>query len=41
LQVFGDDYDTIDGTGIRDYIDVVDLIDGHLKAYEEIMNNEE
>lgn len=33
LSVYGDDYDTIDGTWIRDYIDVVDLIDAHLKAY--------
>jgi UDP-glucose 4-epimerase len=34
LKVFWDDYDTIDWTWIRDYIDVVDLIDWHLKAYE-------
>lgn len=32
LQVFGDDYDTHDGTGIRDYIHVVDLAIGHVKA---------
>ncbi len=38
LKVFGDDYDTIDGTWVRDYIDVVDLIDWHLKAYENISN---
>ncbi len=36
LKVFWNDYDTIDGTWVRDYIDVVDLIDGHLKAYENI-----
>lgn len=36
LKVFWDDYDTIDGTWVRDYIDVCDLIDGHLKAYEKI-----
>ena len=36
LKVFGDDYETIDGTWVRDYIDVVDLIDGHLKSYEKI-----
>jgi UDP-glucose 4-epimerase len=36
LQVFWNDYDTVDGTGVRDYIDVVDLIDGHLKAYEKL-----
>jgi len=32
LGVFGDDYDTHDGTGVRDYIHVVDLADGHVKA---------
>jgi UDP-glucose 4-epimerase len=34
LQVFGDDYDTPDGTGVRDYIHVVDLAQGHLRALE-------
>ena len=34
LRVFGDDYDTIDGTGVRDYIHVVDLAQGHLKALD-------
>ncbi len=34
LTVFGDDYDTKDGTGVRDYIHVVDLSKGHLKALE-------
>jgi len=34
LSVFGDDYDTPDGTGVRDYIHVVDLARGHLKALE-------
>ncbi len=34
LSVFGDDYDTADGTGVRDYIHVVDLARGHLKALE-------
>lgn len=34
LNVFGDDYDTPDGTGVRDYIHVVDLARGHLKAIE-------
>lgn len=32
LNVFGDDYDTPDGTGIRDYIHIMDLADGHVKA---------
>jgi len=36
LSVFGDDYDTHDGTGVRDYIHVVDLALGHLKALEKI-----
>lgn len=39
LQVFGDDYSTPDGTGVRDYIHVVDLADGHLKALERIAHN--
>ncbi|STZ76010.1 UDP-glucose 4-epimerase GalE [Bergeriella denitrificans] len=34
LSVFGDDYDTPDGTGVRDYIHVVDLAEGHLKAMQ-------
>ncbi len=36
LGVFGDDYDTPDGTGVRDYIHVVDLALGHLKAVEKV-----
>ena len=36
LKVFGWDYDTADGTGIRDYIDVVDLVDAHVLAYQKI-----
>ncbi len=36
LQVFGSDYETPDGTGIRDYIHVVDLARGHLAALEKI-----
>ena len=36
LNVFGDDYDTPDGTGVRDYIHVVDLALGHIKAVEKI-----
>lgn len=34
LSVFGDDYDTLDGTGVRDYIHVVDLADAHVKAID-------
>ena len=36
LSVFGDDYDTVDGTGVRDYIHVVDLAQGHLNALDRI-----
>lgn len=36
LGVFGSDYDTPDGTGVRDYIHVVDLAEGHVKAIEKI-----
>lgn len=36
LSVFGDDYPTTDGTGVRDYIHVVDLATGHLKALEKL-----
>ena len=36
LRVFGDDYDTPDGTGVRDYIHVVDLADGHVAALKKL-----
>lgn len=36
LGVYGDDYDTPDGTGVRDYIHVVDLAKGHVKAIEKL-----
>lgn len=36
LGVFGDDYDTLDGTGVRDYIHVVDLALGHVKAIKKL-----
>lgn len=39
LRVFGNDYDTIDGTGVRDYLHVMDLADGHLKALEYMRKN--
>lgn len=39
LNVFGDDYDTHDGTGVRDYIHVVDLAWGHIKAIEKLSTN--
>lgn len=37
LGVFGNDYDTVDGTGVRDYIHVVDLAKGHVKAVEKVL----
>ena len=36
LNIFGNDYNTIDGTGVRDYIHVVDLAKGHIKALEKL-----
>ena len=39
LRVFGDDYPTHDGTGVRDYIHVVDLANGHVKALEKLNTN--
>jgi UDP-glucose 4-epimerase len=39
LSVFGDDYDTPDGTGVRDYIHVVDLAAGHLRALDRLALN--
>ena len=40
LGVFGDDYDTPDGTGVRDYIHVVDLAAGHVKAIRKLADKE-
>ena len=39
LNVYGDDYDTVDGTGVRDYIHVVDLAKGHIEAMKYINEN--
>ena len=39
INVFGDDYDTSDGTGVRDYIHVVDLALGHIAALEKCVNS--
>jgi UDP-glucose 4-epimerase len=39
LKVFGNDYDTPDGTGVRDYIHVCDLAKGHIKALEKLQTN--
>lgn len=40
LSVFGNDYDTKDGTGVRDYIHVVDLSLGHIKAIEYVLKHQ-
>ena len=40
LNVFGNDYDTPDGTGVRDYIHVVDLAKGHVKAMKKLESKE-
>jgi len=40
LNVFGNDYDTSDGTGVRDYIHVVDLAKGHLKALDRLAKDD-
>jgi UDP-glucose 4-epimerase len=40
LSIFGSDYDTVDGTGVRDYIHVVDLARGHLKAVQKLLSKE-
>lgn len=40
LSIFGDDYDTPDGTGVRDYIHVTDLAQGHVRAVEYVSQNE-
>ncbi len=39
LHVFGNDYNTVDGTGVRDYIHVVDLANGHVKAIDWALAN--
>jgi UDP-glucose 4-epimerase len=39
LQVFGNDYPTVDGSGVRDYIHVVDLALGHIKALEKVVSS--
>ncbi len=39
LSIFGNDYSTKDGTGVRDYIHVVDLANGHIKAVEKVLSS--
>jgi UDP-glucose 4-epimerase len=40
LSIFGNDYDTVDGTGVRGHIHVVDLAIGHVKAIEKLLSKE-
>jgi UDP-glucose 4-epimerase len=40
MSIFGDDYDTIDGSGVRDYIHVDDLASAHIKAIDYLENND-
>jgi len=39
VSIFGADYDTVDGTGVRDYVHVVDIAEGHVKALEMLKKN--
>ena len=39
LSVFGDDYDTPDGTGVRDYVHVMDLVEGHAAALDYLQSH--
>jgi UDP-glucose 4-epimerase len=40
VTVFGDDFDTIDGTGVRDYIHVTDLVNAHVNALKLVQNGQ-
>ena len=40
LMVYGSDYDTVDGTGVRDYIHVMDLVMGHILALKKLLEPE-
>jgi UDP-glucose 4-epimerase len=39
LRIFGEDWNTIDGSGVRDYIHVMDVADGHCKALDYLLSN--
>ena len=39
LRIFGQDYETHDGTGVRDYIHILDIVDGHIRALEFALDN--
>jgi UDP-glucose 4-epimerase len=41
LRIFGNDYDTVDGTGVRDYIHVMDLASGHLAALRYLLDKDQ
>lgn len=41
LQVFGNDYNTVDGTGVRDYVHVLDLAEGHVAALRYLLDRQE
>ena len=41
MEIYGDDYDTPDGTGVRDYIHITDLVDGHIAALAYAQNHKE
>lgn len=41
LSVFGNDYNTIDGTGVRDYLHIMDLANGHVSALEKLQSSDE
>lgn len=41
LKVFGNDYKTIDGTGVRDYLHIMDLAEGHVSALEKLLKTNE
>lgn len=40
LNVFGNDFNTIDGTGVRDYLHIMDLAEGHVSALKKLQNSE-
>lgn len=41
LNVFGNDYNTIDGTGVRDYLHIMDLAEGHVSALQKLLKADE
>lgn len=41
LNIFGNDYNTIDGTGVRDYLHIMDLAEGHVSALKKLQNSKD